>query len=120
MRFQKENKLNKNYDNYLDGVSEEYTNIQLKEYYETIMDLSSDYEKYEKKVKRVESNILKIDGSFDPDHDNDYTYYSKKYLHSNTINIGTDIIRSSEILFRPYLVGKREMGVVESIVDIVK
>ena len=70
-----------------------------------MMELSSDPETYEKKLIEVEDNIKEIDPSFNPQYDDPQTLLKNKYLHGDRVFIGTDIVRSTEALFKPHLIG---------------
>lgn len=59
----------KNFDNYLQGTIENYDNKELQEYYANMLEMSSDYEKYEKKLNKVENSIIEINPYFDPEFD---------------------------------------------------
>lgn len=79
------------------------------------MELSSDPEIYENKLKEIEENIIDIEPDFDPDLHNINTKLQKKYTSNSHVFIGTDIIRSTEVLFKPYIIGNFQKGLIESI-----
>ena len=120
LKKQKENKMIENLDNYLEGTTNTVENIQLNNFYKKMIDMSSDFEIYEEKIIKLNEEIKELDKNFDEDDDNDDLLIYRKFNNLEKVYIGTDIIRSTESLFRPYLIGNMNQGIIENIYNILK
>ena len=109
----RDKKLMQNFDNYLDDgeKSTEEFDVALQE----LMEISSDPEKYEEQLERLHQEIKVIKPDFDEEFDNDELFLFNKYNSTDSVWIGTDLIRSTECLFRPYMIGNSQRGLVDSI-----
>ncbi len=90
-------------------------NIYLYDFCQEMLELSSDYEKYEKEIFKIENHIREVEPSFNHEHDDEELFYYNKIHSLDKIHLGSDIIRSTEILFRPYLIGNNQKGLIESL-----
>ena len=118
LKKQKENKIIENLDNYLEGTTNEIENIQLNNFYKKMIDMSSDFEIYEEKIIKLNEQIKELDKNFSEDDDNDDLFINRKFNNFEKVYIGTDLIRSTECLFRPYLIGNMKKGITENISEI--
>lgn len=85
-----------------------------------MVDYSSDCEKYEEEVINLESKIKEMEPDFDEDWDNEEVFVLNKFNSLDKVYLGTDLLRSCEGLFRPYLSGKDQQGLVETVCDVLQ
>jgi actin-related protein len=107
-------------DNYLDGNYAPEEELQMEDFINEMMELSSDCEKYEVQLLEVEGQIKEMEPTFDEDHDNEDLFLFNKYNNLDKINFGMDITRSCEGLFKPYLHGMDNQGLTESLSQIIR
>jgi len=119
LKKQKDNQLIQNLDNYLEGKKEKQ-NTELDNAIRDLIDISSDYEKYEQELESVNQQIKEVEPAFDEDFDNEETLLQNKYSSETRVYFGTDLTRSVEMLFRPHLIGSVQKGLFESIRDIIE
>lgn len=115
---QKDSKILEKVDNYLDGKYEPEDELQMEDFINEMMELSSDCEKYEVQLIEVEAQIKEMDPGFDEDLDNEDVFLLNKYNNQDKIFFGVDITRSCESLLKPYLLGMEHQGLMESLVQI--
>ena len=104
----------------MDGNYAPEEELQVEDFINEMMDLSSDCEKYQVQLLDVESKIKEMDTHFDEDFDNEDIFLMNKYNNYDKIFFGMDITRSCESLFKPYLMGVDCQGLCESLIEILK
>lgn len=117
LRKTRDTKLMQNFDNYLDDGDKSTAEFDVA--LQELMDVSSDPEKYEEQLEQLHQEIKTIKPDFDEEFDNDEVFVFNKYNSTESVWIGTDLIRSTESLFRPYLIGNTQKGLTDSISQIV-
>ena len=85
-----------------------------------MVDYSSDFERYEEKILGLESKIKEMEPTFDEEHDNEELFVFNKFNSLDKVQLGTDLLRSCETLFRPYLSGIDQQGLVETVFDVLQ
>lgn len=119
LKKQKDNQLIQNLDNYLEGKKEKH-NTELDNAIRDLIDISSDYEKYEQELDAVNQQIKEVEPTFDEDFDNEDILLQNKFGSDVKVYFGTDLTRSVEMLFRPHLIGSVQKGLFESVRDIIE
>ena len=120
LRKTRDNKLIQNFDNYLNQDQDNQTNNEFDYVMKEFMDISSDCEKYEHQLSILNQRIKEVEPNFDEEFDNDDLIITNRYSSHDGIYIGTDIVRATESLFRPYLIGNSQKGLFECIRDVLK
>lgn len=117
LRKTRDKKLMQNFDNYLDDGDKSTAEFDVA--LQELMEVSSDPEKYEEQLELLHQEIKTIKPDFDEEFDNDEVFVFNKYNSTESVWIGSDLIRSTESLFRPYLIGNNQKGLTDSISNIV-
>lgn len=71
-----------------------------------------DSEKNERRLMEIENEIRELDPRFVLEIENNMLFYVNE---GSTIDFSTESIRTVEILFKPYLIGSKQMGIIELI-----
>lgn len=114
----KDNQLIENLDNMLEGKNDA-TNAEFDSYINELMDISSDCEKYETEIQLLNEQIREVDREFDDELDNEDLFLSRKYESSDRVGMSHDLVRSIEILNRPYIIGSQQSGLFESLSSLI-
>lgn len=86
-----------------------------------LLDLSSDAEpeRYEQELETLHETLRTVEPSFDPDVDDEDTFIARGFAGARGgVQVSPDLFRSTEILFRPTLIGSSQKGLSESLRDL--
>lgn len=114
---QKNNHLIERLDNWLAGEDDNPDEDPL---LRVLVDVSSDCERCETEVQLLNGQIKELEPEFDEDRDNEDVILANMFASTEQVDVGADIVRSAEALFRPQLVGSSQRGLLESVTGVLK
>lgn len=113
---QKNNQIIERIDKWLAGKSDvKGDDNDDNDFAQALLEASSDCEKYDTEMQVLNGQIKELQPEFDEDQDDDELFISRLYEAVERVDIGADLTRSVEALFRPQLIGSPQKGLFESV-----